>query len=430
MRSGSPTSAGLLSFLTCPLARAVLLPLAALALSCGEDDPVAPPAAPPAEGGYTWQLPAGFPGPKVPADNPMSVDKVELGRRLFYDRRLSGNGTFSCGSCHDQKRAFTDGLGVALGSTGEVHPRGSMSLANVGYAATLTWANPLMTSLEKQALVPMFGEEPVELGLAGQEQALLERLRAEPLYQDLFPRAFPDKADPIDLDAITKAIAAFQRTLISGNSPYDRHTAGDKTALSESAVRGKDLFFSESLECFHCHGGFLLADSVTHDGKAIDEVTFHNTGLYNIDGKGGYPAPNRGVLEVSNQPGDMGRFKAPTLRNIAVTAPYMHDGSVATLADAIDHYAAGGRTIATGPAAGDGSKNPYKSEFLTGFLLTEQEKLDLIAFLESLTDEEFLSNPAHSDPWPPAPLRSSSPLSPRRSSPRSSPARKTTRGSR
>lgn len=115
MRSGSRSSTGLLSLVTFPLVRAVLLPLAALALSCGEDAPAAPPAVPPAEGGYTWQLPAGFPGPKVPADNPMSADKVELGRRLFYDRRLSGNGTSSCGSCHDQKRAFTDGLGVALG---------------------------------------------------------------------------------------------------------------------------------------------------------------------------------------------------------------------------------------------------------------------------------------------------------------------------
>lgn len=374
--------------------------LAALA-ACGQEDPA--PAPPSSEDAYAWRLPAGFPRPKVPADNPMSAAKVELGRRLFYDRRLSGNGTYSCGSCHEQKRAFTDGLGGALGSTGEIHPRGSMSLANVGYAATLTWANPLVTSLEKQALTPMFGESPVELGLAGQEEELFARLRAEPLYQDLFPRAFPEVQGAINLDTITKAIAAFERTMISGDSPYDRHLAGDKGAMSASAVRGKDLFFSERLECFHCHGGFLLADSVTHDGKAIDEVTFHNTGLYNIDGKGGYPAPNRGVLEVSNQPGDMGRFKAPTLRNIAVTAPYMHDGSIATLSEVIDHYAAGGRTIASGPNAGDGSKNPYKSEFVTGFLLTPQEKLDLLAFLESLTDSSFLNDPALSDPWPATP---------------------------
>lgn len=140
-----------------------------------------------------------------------------------------------------------------------------------------------------------------------------------------------------------------------------------------------------------------------HERNRFGEIAFHNTGLYNIDGKGGYPAPNRGVLEVSNQPGDMGRFKAPTLRNIAVTAPYMHDGSIATLSEVIDHYAAGGRTIASGPNAGDGSKNPYKSEFVTGFLLTPQEKLDLLAFLESLTDSSFLNDPALSDPWPATP---------------------------
>lgn len=367
--------------------------------ACGEDKGDSETPAP-QDNGYTWVLPAGFPRPKVPADNPMSEAKVELGRRLFYDKRLSGNETYSCGSCHEQKRAFTDGRGTALGSTNEAHPRGSMSLANVGYAASLTWANPLVTALEKQALVPMFGETPVELGLAGREDEMLGRLKAEPLYQELFPRAFPEKQEPIDLDAVTKAIAAFERTMISGNSPYDRYLAGETAALSESAIRGKALFFSEQLECFHCHGGFSMADSVTHEGKAIDELTFHNTGLYNIDGKGGYPAPNRGVLEITNNPADMGRFKAPTLRNIAVTAPYMHDGSIATLSEAIDHYAAGGRTVASGPLAGDGSKNPYKSEFLTGFLLSDQEKLDLIAFLESLTDQDFLTRPELADPWP------------------------------
>jgi cytochrome c peroxidase len=375
--------------------------LATLLLSCGAEEALPPPPTPPTSDGFSWNLPQGFPAPRVPSDNPMNRAKVELGRHLFYDKRLSGNGTFSCGSCHEQARAFTDGRGLAVGSTGQEHPRGSMSLANVGYAATLTWANPLMTTLEKQALVPMFGEDPVELGLAGQEEALFARLKAEPRYQELFPRAFPEKgAEPFDLDAVVKALGAFQRTLISGRSPYDRYLAGEKGALSEAAVRGKELFFSERLECFHCHGGFSLADSVTHEGKAIDEITFHNTGLYNLDGKGAYPAPNRGVLEVSNQAGDMGRFKAPTLRNIAVTAPYMHDGSVATLSEAIDHYAAGGRTIPSGPLAGDGSKNPYKSEFVTGFLLSEQEKLDLLAFLESLTDTAFLTNPEHADPWP------------------------------
>jgi cytochrome c peroxidase len=126
---------------------------------------------------YVWQLPANFPRPRVPANNPMSDAKVELGRHLFYDTRLSGNGTQACATCHEQERAFTEGKGRAVGSTGQVHPRGSMSLVNVAYAAALTWGNPAMTRLEEQALVPMFGEQPVELGLQKPGSELLDRLR-------------------------------------------------------------------------------------------------------------------------------------------------------------------------------------------------------------------------------------------------------------
>lgn len=352
------------------------------------------------EGDYEWHLPAGFPKPKVPEDNPISATKVELGRRLFFDKRLSGNGTYACASCHDPKRAFTDGLGRAVGSTGQVHPRGAMSLANVGYATSLTWANDLLVTLEKQALVPMFGEEPVELGLVGQEEAMLARLRAEPIYLDLFVRAFGGQGEPISVDHVAKALATFERTLVSGNSAYDRYVYGqDATALDESAKRGRDLFFSERTECFHCHGNFNFADNVSHAGTVITEIAFHNTALYNLDGLGAYPQASRGLIDVSGKPQDMGRFKAPTLRNVAVTAPYMHDGSVATLGDVIDHYARGGRKIESGPNAGDGAKSPLKSEFLQGFLVSDAERADLVHFLESLTDEAFLSDPRFSDPW-------------------------------
>ncbi|WP_437567432.1 MbnH family di-heme enzyme [Sorangium sp. So ce542] len=355
-------------------------------------------------GAFAWGLPPGFPVPKVPEDNPMSSAKVELGRRLFYDRRLSGNGTYSCGSCHVQELAFTDGLATGKGSTGQFHVRGSMSLANVAYLTTLTWGNPLLDSLEEQALLPMFGETPVELGLAGMEAALFHRLRDEPLYQELFPAAFPGDEDPIRLGNITKAIAAFERSLLSYRSPYDRYRYdGDPSGMSEAALRGMDLFFSEKLECFHCHGGFNLSDSVQHDGTTFTEVMFHNTGLYNIGESGAYPAGNAGVYDISGNEADMGRFRAPTLRNIALTAPYMHDGSIETLEEVLDHYAAGGRTIEDGPNAGVGSKNKFKSELITGFDLTEEEKADVIAFLESLTDDEFLTDPRHADPWAEAP---------------------------
>src|ERR1700689_152268 len=164
---------------------------------------------------YAWNLPRNFPRPDVPATNPMSEAKAELGRHLFYDTRLSGNGTQSCATCHEQERAFTDGRARAVGSTGEVHPRGSMSLVNVAYAAALTWGNPSLTRLEDQALVPMFGTHPVELGLSKDEPGLLERLRAESRYQALFAQAFGGDGEPFSLDHVTQALAAFERTIIS-----------------------------------------------------------------------------------------------------------------------------------------------------------------------------------------------------------------------
>ncbi len=364
-------------------------------------DVAAPEDGSDAAAAYVWRLPPGFPRPAVPADNPMTEVKVELGRHLFYDRRLSGNGTQSCASCHEQARAFTDGRATAVGSTGQSHPRNSMGLANVAYAATLTWANPLLLTLEQQALVPMFGQKPIELGLAGTEDALVARLRAEARYQALFPRAFPADADPFTVTNITRALASFQRTLISGGSAFDRAVyGGEPTALSPSAQRGAALFNGERVECFHCHNGFNLTDSVHYEGRGAIEVRFHNTALYNVGGTGAYPSPNTGLESISGRPGDMGRFRTQSLRNVAVTAPYMHDGSVASLSDAIDHYAAGGRTIDAGANAGNGSRSPYRSGFLVGFAVSPQERADLIAFLESMTDEAFLRDPALADPWP------------------------------
>jgi cytochrome c peroxidase len=349
---------------------------------------------------YNWNIPAWMPKPIVPADNPMNFQKVELGRHLFYEQRLSITGEFSCATCHLQKLAFTDGKMVAVGATGEKHPRNSMSLANIAYNPLLTWANPLMTKLENQALVPIFGEHPVEMGMVGREKQILAMLRDDAKYRQMFTDAFKNEKNPINLSNLTKALAAFQRSLISVSSPYDKYRfGGDTNAISPAAKRGEKLFNSEDLECFHCHGGINFTDSVMHEKLAFQEIAFHNTGLYNIDGKGAYPANNTGVYEITSKPTDMGRFKAPTLRNIALTAPYMHDGSIATLEEVIDHYQAGGRTIKTGEFAGIGSTNPFKSEFISGFKLSKSEKQDLLAFLRSLTDEEFIKNPAFSNPY-------------------------------
>lgn len=350
---------------------------------------------------FDFDLPLGFPQPRVPQNNPMSAEKVALGRRLFYDTRLSGNQTFSCATCHKQELAFTDGLTVGIGSTGEMHPRNSMSLANVVYAPTLAWGNPLLRRLEDQIPIPMFGEAPVELGLAGLDEELIERLTADRRYRQMFAAAFPTQQEPINRTSIIYSLASFVRTIISGNSPYDRYQFGlDDNAITPSAVRGAELFFSNRLECFHCHGSFNFTPSGDDFGNPFDEVVFFNNGLYNIGGSGNYPPNNIGTKEFTGRTADMGHFKAPTLRNIGVTAPYMHDGSIATLAEVLDHYAAGGRTISDGPYAGDGSENPFKSQFLIGFTLTAQERTDIIAFLESLTDEEFLTNPELSDPFP------------------------------
>lgn len=347
---------------------------------------------------YQWRIPDWLPKPIVPADNPMSEVKVELGRRLFYDKRLSVTGEFSCASCHQQSLAFTDSRSVAQGATGQLHPRNGQTLANVAYLSRLTWANPTLTQLEKQMLIPLLGMDPVELGMAGKIDELLSVLADDAEYRRLFTSSFP-VSNPISLDTLAKAIAAFERTLISVNSPFDRfRREGKVDAISPAAKRGAELFFSERLQCFQCHGGLHFVDTLKHSMLPFEDFAYHNTGLYDLGG-GRYPKPNTGLHHRTGRSVDMGRFRTPSLRNVTVTAPYMHDGSVPTLAAVIDLYAAGGRRIVGGTLAGDGRLNPNKSTFVRGFVLSGTEKADLLEFLDSLTDIEFLSDPRFSDPF-------------------------------
>lgn len=349
---------------------------------------------------YKWNLPKGFPIPQVPSNNLMTKEKVDLGRYLFYDTLLSVNNSISCSTCHEQKKAFSDGNIVPVGVTGIKHPRNSMALVNIAYNSSLTWNNPLIDKLETQMLLPIFGETPPEMGMSGKEKILLERLSKEKRYQTKFKLAFPNDSKPISINNLTKAIACFERTLISSNSPYDRYIyQNEDNAITESAKRGEGLFFSERLECFHCHGGFNFSDSTKHSKTTFIEKHFNNNGLYNIDGKGSYPTDNAGVYEISNKQTDMGKFRAPTLRNIAITAPYMHDGSIKTLSDVIEHYSRGGRIINSGNFKGDGKNNPYKSGFVKGFNLSKQEKKDLLEFLNHLTDYSFINNSELSSPY-------------------------------
>lgn len=289
---------------------------------------------PPPLKAWMWDLPKGFPVPKIPASNPMTAEKVELGRYLFYDKRLSVNGTQACASCHRQELAFTDGKAVGVGATGEKHPRGPMSLVNVAYSATLTWNNPDMKELEEQALVPLFGEHPVELGLT--RDGVVAMLRGDARYRELFGAAF---TDGISVENMTRALACFERSIISARSPFDRyHYGGDEGAVSDSAKRGEVLFFSQPFACFTCHGGFNFGDAGMHE------------------------TPD-------------GLFKAPTLRNIELTGPYMHDGRVADLVGVIRAHARGAEK------------------------LSDSDEKDLVAFLDSLTDFEVLRDSRFSNPW-------------------------------
>jgi len=387
-----------------------LATVAAVTLSsaaCGGESPIQPDPDPIA---FDWDLPAGFPTPRVPEDDPMTVEKVALGRHLFYDERLSGNETMSCASCHAQALAFADARALAVGSTGDVLPRSSMSLTNIAYSPVLTWGNHRLTALTEQMLIPMFAANPIELGLSGEDE-LLDRLRGDATYLTLFAEAYPADADPFTLDNVTRAIASFERVLISGNAPEDRFRRGDASALSASAQEGRALFFSDEVGCFECHSGENLQDEVVFftsnfdfEARSLPHIQFDNTGLYNLTvggEEGWYPEPNTGLYAITGNPVDIGKFKVPDLRNVALTAPYMHDGSIATLDEVIDHYAAGGRTIASGPYAGVGSANPHKSRLVAGFTLTAEQRTALIDYLGALTDPAFITDSRLSNPWPP-----------------------------
>ena len=349
---------------------------------------------------WQWNLPKGFPEPLVPADNPMSEAKFQLGRHLFFDKRLSGNGTMGCGSCHFQNLAFTDGKAVATGSTGDHTSRGAMSIVNSAYYPTITWANPSQYTLEIQAQVPMFVENlAVELGITDENKAaVLARFQNDADYPRSFKEAFPGDAQPITFLNIVKAIAAFERGVLSGNSRYDQAAAGEIT-LTAAEERGRKLFFSEQAQCSTCHSGFNFSDQTVSVTSPKSDKPFHNTGLYNVDGKGAYPDDNPGLIGMLPQPENMGKFRVPSLRNIALTAPYMHDGSIATLDEVLNVYAAHGRNITSGPNKGDGRRNPFKDARLNKIKLNKSERADIIAFLKTLTDESLLTNPRYADPF-------------------------------
>jgi cytochrome c peroxidase len=327
-------------------------------------------------------LPPGFPPPAVPADNPMSDAKVALGCQLFFEKRLSVTQAFSCASCHRPELAFTDGRALAVGAKGDSMQRGSMTLTNVAYNPAFTWASDSVVTLERQMEQPLFNEHPLEMGLKRDDAALLEWLAQQESYATAFRQSFPQETQPVTVTNVIKAIAAYERTLISGRSAFDRYVYDDdRTAFSEGARRGMRLFYSDRSGCAHCHFGVNFSGPIAHRGKPDQGALFANNGSA-IKGDDGLSA-------VTKREQDRGRFRVPTLRNIALTAPYMHDGRFATLEQVVDHYATGGKH-ADSIGVVDSQIKPLD--------LNAAEKRDLVEFLRNLTDPQFAGpSPCPSD---------------------------------
>lgn len=305
---------------------------------------------------FDLELPPGFPALPVPEDNKLSKSRVFLGRKLFFDPILSRDSSVSCASCHLPAKAFTDGKVLSIGIEGRVGMRNAPTLANLAYATHLMFDGGIPT-LELQVLAPLADHNEMDIDI----NELVERLRKDKYYVALFQQAY---MRPPDAFGITRAIAAYERTLISGNSRYDKFAHGiDTTCLTESEKKGMALFFSPQLACVSCHGGFTFTNN-----------QFENNGLY-------LQYADTGRARITMQASDVGKFKVPTLRNINETAPYMHDGSLPDLFAVIEHYASGGKN------------HPNKSAHIQGFSITPQEKTDLVHFLQSLSDEKFLNNP-------------------------------------
>lgn len=308
----------------------------------------------------------GFPDMLVPSDNPTTQEGIDLGRMLFYDTLLSADFTQSCGSCHSQAHAFSDnGKQFSTGVDGIAGTVNASAIINPGWLPNAFW-DGRAASLEEQALGPV--PNPIEMHLDWSNA--VSRLNNHANYPDLFENIFESK--PITKEQVTKAIAQFERTLVSNNSKYDAVLNGTEVFTSKEQA-GYNLFFSEQSECFHCHATILFTDNL-----------FHNNGLDAV--------PDSGRAVVTGNSNDNGKFRTPTLRNIEYTAPYMHDGSIATLEDVIDFYSSGVQVSATVDPL---ITNPH----LGGFQFTTQQKSDLITFLKTLSDPSFISNPDFSNPF-------------------------------
>jgi cytochrome c peroxidase len=304
---------------------------------------------------YDLKIPVGFPEPIIPEDNSLTEARVELGKRLFYDKSLSINGKIACSSCHIVDYAFADTVALSKGVNQNKTLRNSTQLANVGYQKKL-FSEGGVASLELQVLAPSNEESEMNKSLATVAKELCKKID----YIKLFEQAYQSKPNA---KYISYAIASFERTLISGNSRFDQYYyQGKETALTDSEINGYKIFSSDSVNCISCHSGFLFSDQ-----------KFYNIGLYKTD-------VDEGRARLTFDREDLGKFKTPSLRNIQLTAPYMHDGSMKTIEEVIEHYILGGKD------------NPNKFSSIKPVNLSKSKKTDLINFLYSLTDNSFVND--------------------------------------
>lgn len=306
-------------------------------------------------------IPSWFPEMEIPAENELTQERIDLGRKLFYDTRLSRDNTISCGSCHQLDKALTDGQQIAIGIEGRIGLRNTPTLANIGYTNRM-FMDGGVTTLELQSQSPIFTHEEMDFTIA----EFLVRIADDADYERMFSEAYGQEPGAY---GISRSIAAFERTFISANSRFDQYEyMNDEDALSEAEKRGREVFFSSETGCTECHVPPLFTN-----------FEYENIGLYENYSDSGRAR----ITEVSV---DNGKFKIPSLRNVALTAPYMHDGSLASLEQVVEHFNSGG--------VGHANQN----ELIHPLGLTEQEKADLVAFLSSLTDESFITNPSFSNP--------------------------------
>ncbi len=328
---------------------------------------------------YTLDYPAYYPQKiEIPSNNAMDKNKVELGRMLFYEKMLSKDSSLSCGSCHHQEFAFSDNIVLSEGFDGKVGNRNTMAIVNMVFEKSFFW-DGRAASLEEQALDPI--ENPVEMNLSLEKA--IQRLQGSKLYQQKFEECFG--ANNINKENLAKAISQFERTLISSTSPYDLYKQG-KGELTEQEKRGEILFFTHPDPVIGLRGGNC---GDCHSGPLTTNRLFSNNGLES-------PIIDLGREDVTNNSLDKGKFKIPTLRNIELTAPYMHDGRFNTLEEVMEHY---NEHIQQSPTLDNLITEASNEVNGNNLALTAQEKEDIIAFLKTLTDQNFIENPAFADPF-------------------------------